>query len=76
MIYSLIESTVLKQGEFVLLDGVEDGIANLYSFTGLLISSYNIDGNNNYIMAPSETGFYILQIKTDDRSYVYKIWVK
>ena len=72
----LIESTVLKQGAFVLLDGVEDGIANIYSFTGLLISSYNIDSNNNYIKAPTETGFYILQVKTDDRSYVYKIWVK
>ncbi len=72
----LIESTVLKQGESVILDGFEEGIANVYSFTGLLISSYNIDGNYNYITAPSKTGFYILQIKTENRSYVYKIWVK
>ena len=72
----LIESTVLKQGEFVLLDGVEKGVANVYSFTGLLISSYDIDSNNSYIKAPTEIGFYILQIKTEDRNYVYKIWVK
>ena len=72
----LIQTTVLERGGLVLLDGVDDAVVNIYSFTGLLISSHSVNANNSYIVAPNEIGFYIAQIKTKDRSYVYKIWVK
>ena len=72
----LIQTTVLERGGLVLLNGVDDAVVNIYSFTGLLISSHSVNANNSYIVAPTDTGFYIAQIKTKDRSYVYKIWVK
>ena len=72
----LIQTTVLERGGIVLLNGVDDAVVNIYSFTGLLISSHSVNANNSYIVVPNEIGFYIAQIKTKDRSYVYKIWVR
>jgi hypothetical protein len=72
----LIQTTLLGRGEVVLLQGVDVGSVSVYSLTGLLISSYDIDFNNSQFIAPDEVGFYIVHINGEDRSYVYKIWVR
>ena len=72
----LLQTTVLDMGSPIMLEGVDSGIVNIYSFTGMLISSRAIDSDNIQIIAPNKVGFYIVQIKTENRNYVYKIWVK
>ena len=72
----LLQTTVVNKGASILLDGVDSGIVSIYSVTGVLIGSEVVDVYNSQIVAPSKTGFYIVQIKTEDRYYVYKIWVR
>ena len=72
----LLQTTVVNKGASILLDGVDSGIVSIYSVTGVLIGSEVVDVYNSQIVAPSKTGFYIVQIKTEDRNYIYKIWVR
>ena len=71
----LLQTTIVEKGGFILLKGVDSGIVNIYNFTGQLISSSRITYNNQ-IIAPYEVGFYIVEIREENRSYVYKIWIK
>lgn len=72
----VLQTTVLDKGEPILLEGVDGGIVNIYSLTGVLVSSEVVDFSDSYIIAPNKIGFYIVQIKTENRNYVYKIWVR
>ena len=35
-----------------------------------------IDFDNAALNVPNEVGFYIVKVKTENRIYVYKIWIK
>ena len=72
----VIEATVVNSGDMLLLKGVSNGTARIYSFTGELLDIYTIDSNNQHIVAPNERGFYIVNIQTEEVSFVYKIWVR
>ena len=72
----LIKITTIEKGGLILLDKVIRGHINIYSYSGLLISSHGVDSEDAKIVAPNESGFYILQILTGDKNYVYKIWVR
>ena len=72
----LIKTTMLEKGGLILLDNQKGGYVNIYSYSGLLISSYAVDSEDAMIVAPNESGFYILQILTRDKNYIYKIWVR
>lgn len=72
----LIKNTMLEKGGLILFDSLKEGYVNIYSYSGLLISSHGVDSEDAKIVAPNESGFYILQILTGDKNYVYKIWVR
>jgi hypothetical protein len=72
----LIKNTMLEKGGLILFDSLKEGYVNIYSYSGLLISSHGVDSEDAKIVAPNESGFYILQILTGDKNYVYKNWVR
>jgi hypothetical protein len=72
----LIKITTIEKGGLILLDKVIRGHINIYSYSGVLISSHDVDANETQIFAPNREGFYVLQILIENKSFVYKIWVR
>lgn len=71
-----ISATLLDKGQVILIENLDKGYVNIYSLTGQLMDSHEITSDFEEVVAPKVSGFYLLEIKADDRNYVYKIWVR
>ena len=71
-----IQTTIIEKGGHILLENIDEALVDIYTFTGVLVSSQMIDSDNAALNVPNEVGFYIVKVKTENRIYVYKIWIK
>ena len=72
----LLQTSLLDKGELVVIENIGEGVVNIYSFTGKLLKSLNVDTDYLEIAAPQESGIYILQVYNIHNSRIYKIKVK
>jgi hypothetical protein len=71
-----ISATLLNSNQTILINGLNGGYVKLYTLTGLLVNSYDVEGDMIVIPAPIKSGFYILQIQSESDLVSYKIRVK
>ena len=71
-----ISATLLAKGQPILIENLDEGCVNIYSFTGQLIDRYQVNTDFIEIAAPQMSGFYLLEIKTSEYNLVYRIYVK
>ena len=71
-----VSATLLDKGQAILIENIDKGSVNIYSFTGQLVDTYVITSNLEEVYAPKVSGFYLLEIKTEDKNYTHKIWVR
>ena len=71
-----ISSTLLNKGQLISIENLDKGQVNIYSLTGLLVDSYDVMSEFIEIVAPQQSGFYLLQIVSPEYNVVYKIYVK
>lgn len=72
----LLHITLFDKLQPIVVEGVDSGSINIFSFTGQLIKSVEIKSNYTEIFSPNESGIYLLQIRTEKLTEVYKIKVK
>ncbi len=68
--------TLFDKSQPIIIDGVTAGKINIFTLTGLLLHSVEIESDYTEILAPYDSGIYLLQIQTEKFSGVYKIKVK
>ena len=71
-----VSSTLLNKGQLISIENLDKGQVNIYSLTGLLVDSYDVMSEFIEIVAPQQSGFYLLQIVSPEYNVVYKIYVK
>lgn len=72
---NLLIPTLFNPSETIYVDQLGKGYAAIYTLTGQLLYTYDLD-NSNLIVVPNQSGFYLLQIKSSDLDRIYKIKVK
>lgn len=72
----IVISTLFNAGATIVFDNLSEGVVAFYTLTGQLLDVYNFDNGNNSVVAPNQSGFYLMQIKTSDWGKVYKIQVR
>lgn len=72
----LISATLLNKGQSILIQNFDEGLVNIYSFTGQLIDFYKITSEMTELFAPNQQGFYLLELITTKDHSVYKIYVR
>jgi hypothetical protein len=73
---SLISSTLVDPLADIVLEHCDKADVKIYTLAGVLVDLCEIDSDNRVIKAPSESGFYLLHIESNNRRVVYKIKVK
>ena len=68
--------TLFDKSQPIIIDGLTAGKINIFTLTGLLLYSVEIESDYTEILAPYDSGIYLLQIQTEKFSGVYKIKVK
>ena len=71
-----VSATLLNSNQTILINGLNGGYVKIYTLTGQLVNSYDVDGDMIVIPAPVKSGFYILQIQSESDLVSYKIRVK
>ena len=71
-----ISATLLNSNQTIMINGLQGGHVRVYTITGQLMNSYDVDGDMIVIPAPIQSGFYILQIQSESDLISYKIRVK
>ncbi|GHU68564.1 hypothetical protein FACS189413_05760 [Bacteroidia bacterium] len=71
-----IYPTVLKQGEYLNVETVKNGVLNIYSLQGTLVSNYNIINGIANIHANLSQGVYIAQFAGETSKTSTKLIVK
>ena len=71
-----LSATLLNPNQHLIIEGVQSGYVSLYSVMGQLLEVHKVEGSPFVMYAPSQSGFYILQIKTQGAIITHKIWVK
>jgi hypothetical protein len=71
-----VSATLLDKGQPIVIENLDEGCINIYSFTGQLIDRYQVNTDFIEIAAPQMSGFYLLEIKTSEYNLVYRIYVK
>ena len=71
-----LSATLLNLNQHLIIEGVQFGYVSLYSVMGQLLEVHKVEGSPFVMYAPSQSGFYILQIKTQGAIITHKIWVK
>lgn len=72
----ILSATLLNPNQQLIIDGLQSGYVSLYSVMGQLLEAHMIEGSPFVMSAPSLSGFYILQIRTQGAIITYKIRVK
>lgn len=71
-----LSATLLNSNQHLIIEGVQSGYVSLYSVMGQLLEAHKVECSPFVMSAPSQSGFYILQIKTQGAIITHKIWVK
>lgn len=72
----LLQVTLFDKSQPIVVANVSSGYINIFTLTGQLINSTDIVSDYTEVLAPEESGIYLLQIETEKSSKVYKIKVK
>ena len=71
-----IENTLFAPKQRIRVENLDNGLVNIYTLSGQLLSSVRVVDGDTDVYAPQEQGVYILQIVTEDELKVYKIKIK
>ncbi|MDL2290465.1 T9SS type A sorting domain-containing protein, partial [Paludibacteraceae bacterium OttesenSCG-928-F17] len=70
----LVNSTV-QANEKYSIESTESGTVRVYTLSGILINEYKLAEGSNQLNAPSNAGYYILQVKTSNEEKTYHLQV-
>ncbi len=67
--------SLFRSGDPIVFENVQVGVASIYTIAGQLVSEFDIS-EGTQIVAPMQAGTYLLRLRTNAYSVVYKIQVR
>jgi hypothetical protein len=68
--------TLFEKNQRIVIDNLDEGVVEVYTLTGQLLDTYKVGVDDKSIVAPNESGFYILRVVMSNYVVGYKIQVK
>ena len=72
----ILPITLFEKNQPIVIDNFNEGVVEIYTFTGQLVRRYDVVSDGLIVEAPSQSGMYVLYIITSDYVMGYKIQVK
>ena len=68
--------TLFEKNQRIVIENLTEGMVGIYTLTGQLLDTYHITEDNIEVVAPSQSGIYILRVVSPNYSISYKIQVR
>lgn len=72
----ILPVTLFEKNQRIVIDNLDEGVVEVYTLTGQLLDTYKVGVDDKSIVAPNESGFYILRVVMSNYVMGYKIQVK